>query len=326
MSAQAEANGAGSLVIIGGAEDKLGAKSILSRFVQLAGGATSRIAVIATASSLGDSTTEVYKKLFKQLGAGEVRGLRPVSREEASRPEVVGAVEDATGVFMTGGNQLRLAAVVGGTRLGQAILTAHSHGTVVGGTSAGASALSSHMVAFGASGEVPKQRMGQLSAGLGLLPNVIVDQHFGRRNRVGRLLAMVAHSPSQLGLGVDEDTAAIVDEKGILEVMGRGTVLVVDGTSLESNAFEAKRTDLLMVSGAILHVLPHGHRFDLRSRRLLPSVEGTRRPGPRDVEWPPDMELGSTLPLPIPEGADGDALGPGVRRRGHRVRRNRLDE
>lgn len=253
---------------IGGAEDKLGRRTILGHFVRLAGGADARLAVISTASALGDEATQLYRQLFAGYGVTDVRGLRPVSRAEADDPDVAAVLDGVTGVFMTGGNQVRLSTVVAGTALGRALTAAHERGAVVAGTSAGASALSSHMVAFGAGGGIPRQRMAQMCAGLGLLPNVIVDQHFEQRSRIGRLVALVALSPSQLGIGVDEDTAAVVGPDGVLEVMGKGTVTVVDGTNVDSDAFEAVQTARIMVSGAVLHSLPGGWRFDLRRRRL----------------------------------------------------------
>lgn len=316
----------GTLVIIGGAEDKLGSKTILNRFVQLAGGATARIVVISTASALGDSITEVYRKIFTQLGAGQVDGMRPLSRAEAGQEQLAELVEHATGIFLTGGNQMKLVGVIGGTRLGTAILEGHERGIVVGGTSAGASALSSHMVAFGASGDVPKHRMGHLSAGLGLLPGVIIDQHFGRRNRVGRLLGLVAQSPSQLGIGIDEDTAALVGPDDVLEVLGRGTVLIVDGSHLASNVFEAKRTDHLMVSNAVLHVLPSGHHFDLATRKLLPAPGPPPRPVPAE-RWEDELEIDTRLARRIAaEGADDRAVERSRRRRRRRMERSELDE
>jgi cyanophycinase len=264
--------GAGPLLIIGGAEDKLGSKVILNRFVRLAGGAQARIVVISTASSLGDEATEIYRVLFSGLGVADVRGVRPVTREQAEAADLADAVAEATGVFMTGGNQTKLTQVVAGTRLGDAILNAHDRGAVVAGTSAGASAVSSHMVSFGAEGPMPRQRMAHLSAGLGLLPGVIVDQHFTERNRVGRLLALVASSPTLLGVGIDEDTAILVTTDGTFEVIGRGAVLVVDGSRVETNAYDTRRSQPLMVSGAILHTLPTGYRFSLAERRVLTSL------------------------------------------------------
>lgn len=264
-------SGAGAVIAIGGAEDKIRDRLILTRFMELAGGAGSRIAVISTASSLGEAATELYRHLFKDLGAVDVAGLRPITRREANDPQTVETVEAADGIFLTGGNQLRLALVVGGTDLGRAIVRAHERGAVVAGTSAGASAISSHMMAFGASGATPKHRMAQLAAGLGLLDNVVVDQHFEQRNRLGRLLAVVAQSPSLIGLGLDEDTAAVVYADQTLEVIGRGAVTIVDGRSMVTDAFNTKGHRPMMLSGATLHSLPSGYRFDLRARELLPS-------------------------------------------------------
>jgi cyanophycinase len=263
-------------MIIGGAEDKLRDRIILSRFVSMAGGADAHIAVISTASSLGDAATELYRELFTHMGAGSVSGLRPVTREEANEESAADVIDEATSVFLTGGNQLRLASVVSGTRLGAALLRAHQRGVAIAGTSAGASAVSTHMVAFGASGASPKHRMAQVSAGLGLLKGIVVDQHFEQRTRLGRLLAVVAQSPSLIGVGLDEDTAAIVYADGTLEVVGKGSVTIVDGSQVLTDAFQTKGHRPMMVSGAILHSLPSGYWFDLESRRLLPQADELR--------------------------------------------------
>jgi cyanophycinase len=271
---------AGQLVIIGGAEDKLRHRTILNRFITLAGGPEARILIISTASSLGEEATDLYAQLFRQLGAAEVLSMRPLLREEANTARAAELVRDASAVFLTGGNQLRLASVVGGTRLGRAVAEGHRRGLVVAGTSAGASAMASHMVAFGAGGATPKQRMTQMSAGLGLLPGVVIDQHFEQRNRIGRLLALVALSPGLLGIGIDEDTAAMVGHSGVLEVIGKGSVTILDPAKLQTDAYEAKRYRPIMVSGVILHSLPSGYRFDLRRRQLranLRPVEVTDR-------------------------------------------------
>lgn len=259
----------GPLFVIGGAEDKLKRRNVLSRFVDACGGPEASIAVIPTASSLGPEIIDVYVALFTRLGAGDVFGVRPESRGEASDPSYVDTLADVTGVFMTGGNQLKLSAIVNGTPFGEAIRAAHRRGAVVGGTSAGASFQSSHMVAFGSGGTNPKQRMTQLAAGLGLVEECVIDQHFMQRNRYGRLLMCVAQSPNLLGIGVDEDTAAVITDGSHLEVIGRGAVTIMDGRDVVSNAHEVTHTKPLMVSGARLHVLPQGARFDLRSRRLL---------------------------------------------------------
>ena len=260
---------AGHLLIIGGAEDKLRQRQILARFVSLAGGADARVVVISTASSLGDEATELYLSLFRQLGIADVRGMRPLVRDDANDKRLVSLLDDATGIFMTGGNQLRLSSVIGGTALGRALADRHRHGAIVAGTSAGASAIASHMVAFGTSGATPKQRMTQMSAGLGLLPGTLIDQHFEQRNRFGRLLALVAQSPALLGIGIDEDTAALVSPKGILEVLGKGSVTILDPANLQTDAYEVKRHKPIMVSGVVLHSLPSGYRFDLKRRKLM---------------------------------------------------------
>ena len=260
---------AGPVMVIGGAEDKLRDKVILSRFATFADGAAGKVVVISTASSLGDEAAARYRELLTDLGIGEVVGLRPEEREEADAPETAAALRDATGVYLTGGNQSRLTQVVAGTRLGDALFLAHDRGAVIAGTSAGASALASHMVAFGNAGPTPKNRMVQLSAGLGILPGVVIDQHFGERGRIGRLLALVAQSPSLLGLGIDEDTSAIVFADRTLHVIGRGAVTIVDGAHVRTDAYRGKGYKPLMVSGAVLHSLPSGYWYDLRGRRLL---------------------------------------------------------
>ena len=260
---------AGPVMVIGGAEDKLRDKVILSRFAKFADGEAGKVVVISTASSLGDQATAMYRELFTGLGIGEVVGVRPEEREEADDPEVAAVVREATGIYLTGGNQSRLTQVVAGTKLGDALFLAHDRGAVIAGTSAGASAMASHMVAFGNAGPTPKNRMVQLSAGLGVLQGLVIDQHFGERGRIGRLLALVAQSPSLLGLGIDEDTCAIVFADQTLHVIGRGAVTIVDGAHVKTDAYRGKGYKPLMVSGALLHSLPSGYWYDLRGRRLL---------------------------------------------------------
>ncbi len=270
----------GPLMIIGGAEDKLRRRTILKEFVAASGGPRARIAVVPTASSLGPEVVEVYDALFRREGAADVVAIRPESREEAHDPALVERLADVTGIFMTGGNQLKLSAIVCGTPLGDEIVAARDRGVVIAGTSAGASIQSSHMVAFGGPGSTPKQRMTQVAAGLGLLGSSVIDQHFDQRNRYGRLLMIVAQSPQLLGIGVDEDTAAIVEtvasaEPGgepheVLRVLGRGAVTIMDPARITSNAHEAKRSTAILASGVVLHVLPDGSAFDLTTRTLVP--------------------------------------------------------
>lgn len=269
----------GIVLPIGGAEDKLGRMTILRDVVRLAGGANARIVVLSTASSLGDEITRAYLDLFTQLGVADVAGIRPESREQAQDAAQAELVGRATAVFMTGGNQVKLSTLVVGTALGDAIVAAHRRGALVAGTSAGASICSEHMVSFGSGGTTPKFRVGQVSQGLGLVPNAIVDQHFTQRNRFGRLYALVAANPHQLGIGIDEDTAAMISPDGRMEVRGRGVVTVVDGGELITTAYTATGTQPLLLSNLRVHTLPRGAVFDLTTRRLvtapgLPEADG----------------------------------------------------
>ncbi len=263
----------GTVILIGGAEDKVRDRVILGRFVALAGGDDARIVVLSTASSLGAEAGERYRVVFTQLGAASVQPIHALTRTQANDEHSARIAREATGVFLTGGNQLRLSSTIGGTRLADAITERFEAGAVVAGTSAGASAVSSHMIAFGASGVTPKHRMAQIAAGLGLLPGVIVDQHFQQRNRLGRLLSLIAQNPSLLGLGVDEDTAGVVGPDQVMDVIGRGSITVVDGAASETDAWEIRGHRPLMISGVVLHSLPAGYRFDLRRRVRVATPE-----------------------------------------------------
>jgi cyanophycinase len=311
----------GRLMIIGGAEDKLRQRTILRDFVTASGGARARIVVIPTASSLGEEVVEVYDALFRKLGAAEVVACRPESRSEAHDPELVARIDQATGVFMTGGNQLKLSAVICGTPVGDAVVRAHARGAVVAGTSAGASIQSSHMVAFGVPGATPKQRMTQVAAGLGLLDTTVIDQHFDQRNRYGRLLMIVAQSPQLLGVGVDEDTCATVtveDGHEVLRVTGRGAVTILDPARLVTNSYEATRSSPLLASGIVLHVLPAGAAYDLTARELLPhAVRVSKEDAEELAEAQADMrQLARDI-------AAGDVSPATLRRRLARKRRTR---
>lgn len=261
--------GRGPVVVIGGAEDKRGDRLVLSRLVEMAG-PDPHLVVLSTASMRGEEAIARYGELFTEMGAARVTGLRPLTREEADDPAASATVMGANGVFLTGGNQVRLVSVIGGTRLEDALFSARDRGAVIAGTSAGASAVAAHMVAFGRPGASPRHRMVHISAGLGLIEDVIVDQHFEQRGRMGRLLAAVAISPKLLGLGLDEDTAAIVYADRTVEVVGKGSVTIVDGSKVSTDAYQIKAHRPMMVSGAVVHALPAGYWFDLRARKLIP--------------------------------------------------------
>jgi cyanophycinase len=262
-----------TLFIIGGAEDRVGKATVLRRFVRLAGGRSARIVVIPTASSFQDEVVAAYTDVFNRLGAPEISVVNPQDRAEAHDEALVALLDDATGIFMSGGSQLKLSQRFPGTPLGEALHRAHERGAVIGGTSAGASIMSQFMIYMGDEGITPRQRHSQLSAGLGLLEGVIIDQHFAQRSRYGRLMAMVAASPSLLGIGIDEDTAIEVRDRQVFTVHGSGAVFVLDCRAAQSDAPDARRGAPLMVSGAVVHSLPAGATFDLAEVRLVDFVE-----------------------------------------------------
>lgn len=262
-----------SLLIIGGAEDKIGRVTILRRFVRLAGGRKSRIVVIPTASSMADEVIEVYSTVFSRLGCPQITSVDPQTRVEAESEQLVAEIDEATGVFISGGNQLKLSQLIVGTPLGEAMLRAYERGAVIAGTSAGASIMSQFMISMGEEGVTPRQRSSQLTQGLGLLPGVIIDQHFDQRSRYGRLLSLVAASPSLLGMGIDEDTAAEITNGREMTIVGSGAVFVVDARRARTDAHEARRDAPLLVTGAVVHSLPYGATFDLGDAVLTDFVE-----------------------------------------------------
>ncbi|WP_404382611.1 cyanophycinase [Knoellia locipacati] len=261
-----------TLLIIGGAEDRVGRAALLRRFVRISGGRKARLVVIPTASSFQDEVVASYTEVFTRFGVESVEVVNPQSRRDAHDPAAVALVDEATGVFMSGGSQLRLSQFFPGTPLGDALHRAHARGTVVAGTSAGASIMSEFMISMGDEGITPVQRASQISAGLGLLKGVIVDQHFAQRSRYGRLMSVVASSPSLLGIGIDEDTAIEVAGTAFT-VHGRGGVTVIDCRDVTTDAPDARRGAPLLVSGAVIHTLPAGATFDLVSATLVEFVE-----------------------------------------------------
>jgi cyanophycinase len=262
-----------TLLVIGGAEDRLGRSVVLKRFVRLAGGRSSRIVVIPTASAYADEVSESYRDAFTRLRGGDVVAVHPRTRRDAASPDLVAELDAATGVFLTGGSQVKLAQNVVGTPVGDAIVRAYERGAVVAGTSAGASILSRFMISLGDEGLTPRQRASQISAGLGLVEDAIIDQHFDQRGRYGRLMSMVAASPNLLGLGIDENTAAEIRDGRWLTVLGAGAIFLVNARDAVTDAPDARRGAPLLVSGAVVHSLPAGSTFDLEHVELTSFVE-----------------------------------------------------
>ena len=259
---------------LGGAEDKISDRVILRRFTGLAGGADAHIAILPPATEL-DTTGERYRALFADLGVRKISVLDIKERAEAELPDHINALSAATGIFMTGGNQLRLSTILGGTAVAQAMRRANARGVHVAGTSAGAAFVSEHMIAFGREGATPIAGQVTLCAGLGLTNRVIVDQHFRERDRLGRLMTSLAYNPFAIGVGLDEDTAAFIGPDNVLEVAGAGAITIVDVSDLAYSGMASVREGRpVQLIGVKLHVLSEGAQFRLDSREA--------RPGARD--------------------------------------------
>lgn len=259
----------GFIIPIGGAEDKMADRRILKRFVELCGGRAGPILVVPTASEAHD-TGQRYTDVFDRVESGAITVLNLQSRRQAEDPASVAMIEEAAGVFFTGGNQLRLTTILGGTNFAQAVRKANARGVHVAGTSAGASFVSNHMIAGGREGGTPKAGLVTLAPGLGLTNRVVIDQHFRERDRIGRLLTAIAYNPYAIGLGVDEDTAAFIGPDNVFEVVGRGGITVVDANDCEStNMARAGDGHPVELVGVKLHILVNGSRFDLLQRSVV---------------------------------------------------------
>lgn len=258
----------GKLLVIGGAEDKEGPCLILRRFLQLAGGDKATVAIVTTATKQPHEVAEKYSHLFLRLGIFKVVHLNISDRSAAHSPQMIDNLAHVSGIFLTGGDQLRLTSILGGTPVGGAIHTALRQGTVLAGTSAGAAAMTDIMIVSGREESAPKRSSVRLAPGLGFLEEVVVDQHFAERGRIGRLLAVVAQNPYILGLGLDEDTAVECDPAGFFTVIGSGACTVVDGLTINySNVSASSMGEPLALTQVTLHVLPAGYSFDLESRK-----------------------------------------------------------
>jgi cyanophycinase len=256
----------GWIIPIGGAEEKDNSPAILKRFVELAGGSNADIVVIPTASQLRD-TGPRYERLFGDLGAERVVSIDFDTRRDAEEPSRIARLEQASGVFFTGGNQLRLSTLIGGTPIAQAIRKLNARGVPVAGTSAGAAFISEHMIAFGDEGSTPIAGSVRLAPGLGLTNRFIIDQHFRQRDRLGRLLTALAYNPFAVGIGLDEDTAAFIAPDNTVHVEGSGAITVVDASEVQfSSMAEIDEGQPVCLLGIKLHLLTRGATFNLHTR------------------------------------------------------------
>jgi cyanophycinase len=257
----------GWIIPIGGAEEKEGDPRILQRFVDLCGGSNANIAVIPTASRLADTGLR-YQKIFRELGAAEAVAVDFESRSDCDDPRRLAQIKRATGIFLTGGNQLRITTLLGGTDVARLIRAQNAAGVHIAGTSAGAGVLSEHMIAFGDEGSSPMAGSVRLAPGLGLTNRFIIDQHFRQRDRLGRLVTALAYNPFAIGIGLDEDTAAFIAPDNTLEVEGSGGVTVVDAAGLQFSSMDAvEEGQPVCLLGLTVHILVAGATFNLHTRK-----------------------------------------------------------
>lgn len=256
------------LIIIGGAEDKKEDCEILREFVRRAGGTKARIIIMTAATELPREVGENYIRVFERLGAEDARIVDTETRDDASSSSALEAVSKATGIFFTGGDQARITSVIKDTELDRAIHKRFAEGAVIAGTSAGAAMMPDKMIVEGDSQTNPRIEIINMGPGLGFLPGVVIDQHFLQRGRLGRLISALIQEPADLGFGIDENTAMVVTDRQV-EIIGEGSVTIVDVEDTYDNMGEILKDEALAICGAKLHILPRGYKFDLKTRQPI---------------------------------------------------------
>ncbi len=260
----------GNLVIIGGAEDKYGESKILKYVTQMVGESGAKLVVMTTATEKPEEVGLEYRNVFEKLGIRDIDILNINTRDDANADANCAKVEKATGIFFTGGDQLRITSILGGTRVCQSLNKLYLQGIPVIGTSAGASVMSNTMIVDGNNNDPARKCTLKMAPGLGLIQEVIIDQHFDQRGRIGRLLCGVAENPEMLGIGIDEDTSIRVYPDAHFEVVGTNAVTVIDGKSIKSsNVSELSPDEILAITNVTVHVLPGGYGFDMKNREVM---------------------------------------------------------
>lgn len=259
-----------AILVIGGAEDKVHGKEILRTFFQRSGGSDARIGIVPCASREPSLIGDRYYQLFKDMGAKEIKVLDVRDRSNADDSAYRDFVEDCTGIFLTGGDQLRLCGLLADTSLMNRIVErAQTREISLAGTSAGAAVMGHHMISGGSSAESPNRALVDMAKGLDIIPNVLIDQHFYNRNRLARLLSAIASHPELLGIGIDEDTCAVFESDGFIQAIGKGSVTIVDAREMTySNQDRVHGSEPLSMHNLKLHILGYGDRYDLN--RHLP--------------------------------------------------------
>ncbi|MGF1495405.1 MAG: cyanophycinase [Elainellaceae cyanobacterium] len=261
-----------AVLVIGGAEDKVHGRQILSTFFRCSGAEDALIAIIPCASREPSIIGSRYRTIFEDMGAKEIEVFDIRDRQESEAPQWHEFLQRCTGVFMTGGDQLRLCGLMADTPIMDQIRMRAQLGEIaLAGTSAGAAVMGEHMIAGGGSGETPNRSLVDLTDGLSIIPEIVVDQHFHNRNRMARLMSAIAAYPDKIGIGIDEDTSALFEGGDTFQVIGKGAVTVVDpGEMTHTNHPDVGTTEPLSIHNLRVHVLRHGDRFNLNQRVAMP--------------------------------------------------------
>ncbi len=279
----------GKLIAIGGNEDKgtehepnhaqlnnlhFFEMQILSRIIHEAGGKNAHIEVITSASSIPEEVGENYMDAFNKLGCTNVHQMHIHDRAEAQQPENIERIRKANGVLFTGGNQLRLSAIFGGTDFLNLLYHKYmEEDFVIAGTSAGAMAMSNTMIYHGSSSEALMKGEVKITTGLAFMKDVIIDSHFVKRGRFGRLTQAVAANPSCMGIGLGEDTGVIVTHGNHLESIGSGLIIIVDGHDIKhSNIADLREGTPISIENLIVHVMARGNCYDLQKRKFMVEI------------------------------------------------------
>jgi cyanophycinase len=256
------------VIVIGGAEDKVNGCDILTAFFQSAGGKMATIGIIPCASQEPSVVGDRYYQLFKGMGAKQVQILDIRQPKECDESRWLNLLASCTAIFLTGGDQLRLCDLIGGSKFIDTIKERVKLGELVlAGTSAGAAIVGERMISGGISGDSPNRSLVDLTDGLGIFPELLVDQHFHNRNRMARLMSAIAANPDKLGIGIDEDTCAAFRDDRTFEVIGKGTITIIDpGKLTHTNYLDSSQTSPLSLHNLTVHVLSQGDRYDYQNR------------------------------------------------------------
>ncbi|ELS01250.1 cyanophycinase [Xenococcus sp. PCC 7305] len=260
-----------AILVIGGAEDKVHGKEILQTFCDRSGGPEAKIGIIPSASREPAIIGERYFQIFQSMGVKDIQVLDVRDRDRGSDSRYLEFVEECTGIFMTGGDQLRLCGLLAETPLMNLIIERVKKKEIaLAGTSAGAAVMGSQMISGGGSGECPNRALVDMAIGFGIIPEVLVDQHFHNRNRLARLLSAISAHPNLLGVGIDEDTCAMFESDGTIRVLGCGTVTIVDATQVSgNNRDQVQGTEPIGMHNIRLHLLHYGDRYDLLNNQPI---------------------------------------------------------